>query len=113
MDYIVGVISLVTLGLNYFLYKRITATYPVGTLEETVLDPVDYHDCCKVIIEHLNPPNPPEVKEVPKPPEVKNSDAYSPWKNQTGIPMVPQMKPPEPIVQPPNRGPLARPDGFV
>lgn len=107
MDYIVGVISLVSLGLNYWIYRRLTATYPVG-VEETILEPV--HDCCAVIIEHMSS----KVEEAPKTPEPKKDpNAYSAWKNQTGIPMVPQVKPPEPIIKAPDRGPLARPDGFV
>jgi hypothetical protein len=126
MEYVIGVISLIILGTNIAIYRRITASYPVGVLEE--LDPVTCvcgalpgetcrpgcdprpHCCCEAVIEHLNKPVETDIEVNVKP---KNPEAYSAWVNRTGIPMVPPTKKPEPIVKPPKRAPLARPDGFV
>lgn len=113
MNYLIGLISLVSLTVNYLIYRRITATCVLGSVETFDLEPV--HDCCKAIIEHFESKN--EVKvEAPLPTQVplpSNSDVHSAWKNQKDIPWVPPVKVPEPIIQTPNRGPLARPDGFV
>lgn len=108
MDYILGAISLLSLGLNYWIYRRVTATYPLGTVEETNLEPI--HDCCKVILEFLHS----ESEEDPVPTSAsQQAQDYGAWKNEKGIPWSPPIKPPEPIIKAPNRGPLARPDGFV
>lgn len=109
MDYIVGVISLVTLGLNYLIYRRITATYSLGSVETLELSPS--HCCCEAVIEHLESNKPQDEAHDPPPPAPKQD--YGAWKNESGIPWVPPVKAPEPIVKAPNRGPLARPDGFV
>lgn len=106
MEYVIGLISLVILGLNYQIYRRVTATYSLGTVEELELTPS--HCCCEAVIEHLNSD---KKEEAPKP--KKNPEAHQAWVNRTGIPMVPAVKAPEPIVKPPKRAPLARPDGFV
>ena len=109
MDFIVGAISAVSLALNYLIYRRITATYVIGSVEEFEL--ATAHMCqCKAAVELPQPA--PEVVNDPEPPK-QNTEAYQAWTNRTGIPMVPAVKPPEPIKKAPNRGPLARPDGFV
>lgn len=112
MDYIAGAISLVGLVLNYLIYKRILATCIIGSAEE--LEPTTSHCCCEVITELLNPVL--DQDEAHDPPLVTIpmvEEVYSAWKNQKEIPWVPPIKTPEPINKPPNRGPLARPDGFI
>lgn len=110
MDYIFGAISLISLGLNYWIYRRVTATYPLGTVEETELAPI--HHCCEAVIEYLESQKQPEViNNLPVAPSVVPD--YGAWKNEKEIPWVPPVKAPEPIIKAPNRGPLARPDGFV
>lgn len=109
MDYIVGAISLASLVLNYVLYRRVTARYPIGYVEELQFTPISC--CCKSDVELL------ELKgEAPNPPPVTApmvQEVYSGWKNEKGIPWVYPTKTPDPIINTPNRGPLARPDGFV
>lgn len=102
MEYLLGVISLISLVFNYFIYRRITATYMVGTVEELC--------CCKV--EQIES-EPVEAHEPPLVTVPMVQDVYGAWKNQKEIPWVPPVKTPEPINKPPNRGPLARPDGFI
>jgi hypothetical protein len=110
MDYILGAISLVSLALNYWIYRRVTASYSLGTVEE--LEPVTSHCCCEAVIEHLSSANQEESPLPPDPPK-QNPDAHQAWVNRQGIPWVPPVKTPEPIIKTPDRGPLARPDGFV
>lgn len=111
MVYLIGVIiSLASLGLNYAIYRRITATYLLGSVEETELSP--YFCRCMTVIGEVE--SQPEQTEAHDPqPAVASTHDYGAWKNQKEIPWIPPMKAPEPIVKPPNRGPLARPDGFV
>lgn len=107
-------LGLITISLvfNVLIYKRITASWPVGSVDEFDLvttELVQGHCCCCKVDEQ------PEVEQVEAhdPQPVVSQDVYGAWRNQTEIPWVPPTKAPEPIVKPPNRGPLARPDGFV
>lgn len=104
MLYLIMVVSLISLGFNITIYKRITATYVVGSVEEFQLETV----------EPLIEPEP-VVEEAHDPPitTAMVQEVYSAWKNQKEIPWVPPTKAPEPLIEAPNRGPLARPDGFV
>lgn len=112
MIYLIGVLTLVSLTLNGLMYRRITATYPLGDVKE--LEPTTSHDCCDSIIRYLEGFAVAEEAHDPPPaPTPVPSDTYSAWKNQTNIPWVPPTKLPEPIVKAPDRGPLARPDGFI
>lgn len=104
MVYLIGVISLISLTLNYMIYKRVNTTYLVGTLEEITAPAI--YCCCKV--EHLE--SEPQEKAAPEP---MVQDVYQAWTNRKEIPWVPPTPAPEPVINTPNRGPLARPDGFV
>lgn len=110
MIYIVGAVSVISLILNYLIYKRITATYPLGLLETVELD---------IVVERLQPEEMEleSQEEAHDPPPVTIpmvKEVYQGWRNQTGIPAIPAVAPPAPITtQSPNRPPLARPDGFV
>lgn len=106
---LIGAISLFLLVINMLMYRRITATFSLGTVEE--LKPATYHCCCEVIIGYLESSNQEVSQDIL--PVAKSTATYSAWKNQKEIPWAPPVKPPEPIVQTPNRGPLARPDGFI
>jgi len=108
MVYLLGVISTISLVLNILIYKRITATYVVPSVEEFDLAPVIYC-CCKVDEQ----PEQEQPVEAHDPQPVVSQDVYGAWRNQKEIPWIPPTKAPEPIVKAPNRPPLARPDGFV
>jgi hypothetical protein len=109
MEFVIGAISLVSLALNLLIYRRITASYPVGSVEEVELEPVIY--CCCKVDEQKDPEPEPEIKSNSA--QAVDPNAYVAWKNQREIPWSPPVKPPEPVIRTPNRGPLARPDGFV
>jgi hypothetical protein len=109
MEFVIGAISLASLTLNYLIYRRITATYVIGSVEEFEL--ATAHFCqCETVVEHPQPEQ--EPVQDPEPPK-QSVEAYQAWTNRQGIPWVPPVKPPEPIKKAPNRGPLARPDGFI
>lgn len=107
MVYLLGVLTTFSLVFNILIYKRVTATYPLGSVEEFELAPAIY--CCCKVDEQPEP----EPEEAHDPQPVVSQDVYGAWRNQKEIPWVPPTKAPEPIVKAPNRGPLARPDGFV
>jgi hypothetical protein len=132
MIYILIAISLISLVINVLMYRRITATYLLEAVEELELTPS--HCCCEVVIEHLESSKQEEAHEhrYPQPngqgfpvnqcldcgywdgpPETKNTEAYQAWTNRQEIPWVPPTTAPEPLIKSPNRGPLARPDGFI
>lgn len=115
MEYFIGAVSVISLVINTLMYRRIIATYPVGTVEEFDLAPVQqYADpVCQCIGCKVEERTEPEQVEVHDPPPAMAQGVYSAWKNQTEIPWVPPTKTPEPIVKTPDREPLARPDGFV
>lgn len=105
MIYLIGAISLVSLALNILIYKRVTATYPVGVLEEFETEKIE-----------LEPELEEPVEEVPEAPvkSVEGQSNYQGWVNKTNIPLFESVSPPPPsIKEPVNRAPLARPDGFV
>lgn len=109
MEYVIGAISLVSMILNYMIYRRITTTYVLGSVSRNFgFEPVLEACCCK----NINPIES-EPEEAYDPPVAVSQEAYSAWKNQKEIPWIPPTKAPEPIVKPPNRGPMARPDGFI
>lgn len=108
MVYLFEVISLISLVLNYMIYKRVNTNYMIGTLEE-LTSPVFY--CCCSKVEHLEPLSEKNGEEN-SPPAAKVQDAYQAWTNQKEIPWVPPTSTPEPV-KPLNHGPLARPDGFI
>lgn len=112
MEYIIGAFSLVSLVLNYIIYQRITSSYVVGTVEE--LAPAEYCSC-KEVVELLKLQLEKEEAHDPlsQPTPMVTKEVYSAWKNQKEIPWIPPTTPPEPLNKAPNRGPLARPDGFV
>lgn len=112
MVYLIGTISIISLVLNILIYKRTFASYPLGSVEEFDLvtaELVQGHCCCCKVDEQPES----EQDEAHDPQPVLSQDVYGAWRNQKEIPWVPLTKTPEPIVKPPNRGPLARPDGFV
>ena len=109
MVYLIGAIAVISLTLNFLIYKRIIASYSVGVVEE--LEPATSHCCCEVVVEYLEASK--REKSHDPVSVAKPSEAYQAWTNRKGIPWVPPAKAPEPIVKTPNRGPLARPDGFV
>lgn len=110
MEYFLGAISLVSLVLNYLVYRRVTASYVVGTLEE--LEPAEYC-CCKEVIKLLESlPSEDEAHDPPPVTVAMVQGVYSAWSNQKEIPWVPPTAPPEPINKAPNK-PLERPDGFI
>lgn len=106
MVYLLEVISLISLVLNYMIYKKVTATYMVGTLEELTAPAIF---CCCSKAEHLEPEPEPQEKAAPVP---MVQDVYQAWTNQKDIPWVPPTPTPEPV-KPLNRGPLERPGGFI
>lgn len=112
MVYLIGTLSLISLVFNVLIYKRITTNYLVPSVEEFDLVTADFvqgHCCCCKVDEQPEP----EPVEAHDPQPVVSQDVYGAWRNQKEIPWVPPTKTPEPIIKPPDRGPLARPDGFV
>jgi hypothetical protein len=110
MVYLLGVLSTVSIVLNVLIYKRITASLSIGSVEEFDLVTAEFvpgHCCCCKADEQ------PEIESVEAPQPVVPQDVYGAWKNEKDIPWVPPIKTPEPLIQTPNRAPLARPDGFV
>ena len=108
MTELIGAISLISLVINVLIYRRIIATYPLGSVDE--LEPA--HHCCEAVIGYLESPKEEKAHE-PIPEPKTNPESYQAWTNRKGIPMIPPTTPPKPIVKTPDRGPLARPDGFV
>jgi hypothetical protein len=91
MEFIVGVIALASLGLNYAIYRRITATHVIGSVEEFEL--ATAHFCqCEAAVEL--PQSVERPQEDPEPPK-QNVEAYQAWTNRKGIPMVPPTTPPK------------------
>lgn len=128
MLYLLLIVSLFSIAINYAIYRKITTTVlstietvePIGHYCQCVkasIEPIEAHehrypqangqgfplnqclDCGYWNIVDNNPP--------------KTQEAYSSWTNQKDIPWVPPVTPLKPIVKTPNRPPLARPDGFV
>lgn len=108
MEYFIGLVSLISLGLNYLIFRRVTATYPIGTVEEFEFAPAHFCQCEAVKIEESE--TEPEVETTPS---ASKTHDYSAWRNEQNIPWSVPVKKPEPIIKTPDRGPLARPDGFV
>lgn len=105
MDFVIGAISLASLVLNYVIYRRVSASYSVGTIEELEVTPVNC--CCsKLASESVQEPIKDEINTEPV-----QAD-YGPWKNQKNIPWISPSVPQAPI-KTVEKGPLARPDGFV
>lgn len=110
MVYLIEIMSVISLIFNYLIYKRVNATYMVGTLEE--LAPSAYYCCCSKDV-HLEPSY--ELSTEGSSPTVTEpmvQETYQAWTNRKEIPWIPPTPVPEPI-KTPNREPLARPDGFV
>lgn len=107
MVYLIVVISLISLVLNYRVYKKVTATYMVGTLEEFT---VPTYLCSCSNVEHFEPEEPEQEEKSIVTPMVQND--YQAWTNKKDIPWVPPTSIPEPV-KPSIRGPLERPPGFV
>lgn len=104
MLYLMLLISIISLVLNFKMYQRITATPVVSSVEDFDFTPVINY-CCKAEDVPIEP-------EVPSQVTMVQAD-HLPWKNQTNIPWNGPMKPPEPAIIPIERGPLERPPGFV
>jgi F420-dependent methylenetetrahydromethanopterin dehydrogenase len=108
MEYFIGVVSVISLILNALMYRRITTTYVVGSVEEFEASSAHWCQC------EATKPVESEVHVTVNPPksEPKPAQSNSAWENRTGIPVGPERKP-EPALKPITRGPLERPDGFI
>lgn len=100
MHYVILISCFLSVIINALIYRRITATYMVGSLEEIT-------PCC-IAEEPPLPEEPTPLVTIPMVQEVYGGA----WKNQTGIPWTPPAPLPEPV-KPVVRGPLERPQGFV
>ena len=107
MEFLIGAISLVSLVFNYLIYRRITAAYQLGTIEE--LEPLaTYHCCCEVVVEHLESFK--QEESHGSPPEVKHTEAYQAWTNRQGIPAIEVNQKSDPPIKHNSEG---RPYGWI
>lgn len=104
MEYIFGAISIISLAISAWTYRKLQdAVKPVyiDVTVEPIIEPEEPEVVAE--IEPAQPVKPAVVQEV-----------YQGWRNQKGIPAYePISPPPAPVAQPKVRGPLERPDGFV
>lgn len=107
MELVLVAISLASLVCNVVLVRKYTATAVSTGLEptENLLPPI--------IVEQTDAAEEVTVEEpAPTPAAVPAVQDNSPWVNRTGIQQGVNAAPAPPI-KPPDRPPLARPDGFV
>lgn len=106
MDYAIIVISILSLVLNVLMYRRITATYPVPTVDE--IGPFESLPLVTEIEKEAE-----KVSEEPPVTVKKVEEVYQGWRNQRDIPWTNPSVPSAPVKQQTVKGPLQRPDGFV